>query len=582
MLCKHCNAEVANEEHTCPFCGGSLNDKKSQDSQAPAHLFRADTKDKYNFYISKKVVKYVSLGLLFVIIAITSISSLISYFSRPDLTNCIVISTEGYNGYAYSSYNVNMQTLKKAVFGKESGENLSYEELGKLDLLKAQIEGALIKQGKWEHLCNGDESSLLINNLKGISNTVDMKFRNKTKITHVVSNLQEPRIIPIKDVLSPVFYGAEGTGHVQLVIDSNQVPFDIYAENNKLYIDHTPFEYKTSGNEGTLSNNDIFSLSLPESSQALSDIINKYGCGFDEENVNYSVSGLGDLPVIDIFSHVDLFFYGVSGDAEMDVQWKEENIVCDHYKIVKDDYNDDYNGYFSIYSDLDLDKPLSFKKVYQSDDREGFDYHVGSYAIFGNPMDYLTGGQIIDVEIISEDETVISEDSLNQYGFKISPCSRQETVDGNALSHYVTSVEQINSDMVKQYATSKIPDVEEYLLEKWDYITRGEDIYILLVQAIIKKCVPNNKAFIGKKNPDDNEYTLWLVYPSILYDDEMGEDKTVFVIATINSLQLSPDGTEIANYGTPSFDYLLSEQELAIIYDAFDHPENDFHEIQLD
>ncbi len=575
--CENCNAEISSLAIICPYCGCDLKEEKTSDT-----FFREDSKNSYNFYISKRFIKKAAIGLICSIVTLLSISLAISYHNRPDLTRCIDISVIGYNGYAYSLYTINTQLLKTEIQSASHNSEQPYEYTEQFDQIVALIENSIEKSGKWEQLQNGDEFSIIIDNLQELSNRTGIKFKNKSKITHTVSNLQTPKIIPLEDVFSPMFYGRNGSGCVQFIIDSNKVPFDVYAEDGKIFIDHIPFEYETSGNEGKLSDNDILSLSFQKSAQAFSDIINTYGCGFDEDKVEYKVYGLDDSPVIDLFSSLNIIFYGVSGDAEMDVQWKEDSIITDHYKIVPSNYDDDYNGYFSIYSNLDLSKSLSFKKKSQTNDIDEYDYYIGDYAVYSEIMSNLCGGQIITIGICSEDGTIISDDSFEQLGFQILPCTKQETVDGSKLAHYITSVDQIDRDMIIKYASNKLSDVKDYLWDNWSFITRGNDKYIVLSEFNIKNCTLNKKAYFGKKDSSENEYCLWLVYACTLYDDEMSEDKTVFVIATIDSLQLNPAGTEIANYEKPSFDFLLSEQELAIIYDAFDHPENVFCEIQLD
>lgn len=532
MFCGFCGKEISKEDTQCPYCKKEVNNQQKQQ----ASLFRADTKENYNFFISKKVLKVVVLGLVCFVTVLISITTLVSYFNRPDLTKCIELDTTGYNGYAYSSYKINMQTLKEEISKGQDKKSSYYAEFDQLDWIKMQIEESILKSGKWEHLCNGDESILEINDLRSLSKSVGIKFRNKTKISHSVSNLQEPQIMDFHDVFSPVFYGSDGNGSVQFVIDSNKVPFDIYEENNILYIDNIPIELKTSGNEGTLSNNETITLSFPDSSQAFSDIINKYGCGFDVEKVDYTVSGLGDLPQIDVFANLDIVFHGVNGDAEMDVQWKEDKILFDHYKIVKDDEDDDYHGYFSIYCNIDLDKTLSFSNRNHIGNGDGFNYHVGDYVIYGNHMSDLTGGQIIDLGILAEDGSKISEDYL-QFGFKFEPCTKQATVDGNSLSQYITSVEQLSPELVSEFATRNIQSIQDHLMWQWSWLVHKEDEYIGSDQKILSCTLSPTAYFVKSIVQDDFPVdTLYMVYTCVVRDSGLLEDKTIYILAGTDNL----------------------------------------------
>ena len=578
MLCKKCNSEVLDGAKICPVCGNNL-----VDGQGFHTVFRADTEESYNFFIRKKTAKAVTLGLICSIIAITSISAIISYFSRPDLTKCIDIAVTGYNGYAYSSYNVNTKALREELFGRSDSASLSYDESVQLEKLTALLEGSVKQSGKWESLYNGDESVLEIVGLQKVADSIGIKFRNKAQISRIASDLPEPKLFSFQDVFSATFYGKDGQGRAQLTIDSSNIPFDIYTYDGELYIDHEPIIYETSGNAGELSNNDTLSLSFSESSKVFSEIINKYGCGFSDDKIDFTVTGLSDLPIIDILSYVDIPFYGVSNDAEMGIEWKEESIIRNHYKIMKaDDYDPDYDGFFYIYSDLDLDKNLSIKVIDSASSETTYDYFIGSYAIVGSQMDDLFGGQIIDVSICTDEGENIPADFFNQYGFTVIPLQKQVTVDGSKLSHYVTTVEQLNNEMIKKYANDSLPYIKERILNDWSYIIHGDYDYDCSGKTI-KQCILGKNAYFGKWRSYEDTYCLWLIFACTLKDDQMDGEKTMFIVTRTHSLQANPSGSEISNYVEPMVIYCNTEQEMSTrLYSGYNHPENDFHEISLE
>ena len=274
MICKNCGQEVFENAYICYLCGARLSSEKdltedNYEKIPDLPYFRADTELNYNLYVKKRTVFYALIAAICAFIVIVVISLLISFLNRPNITKCISVKEEGYNGFGHIYYYIDEDKILDEVFDKKSEYDLSDKEIDKKSQLMKELSSSLTMNIENENLKNGDEVSIIINDLSSISKKVKIKFKSKNKLNYIVEALQETKEINADDVFSVAFSGNNGSGCVNLSFKDNQFPFSIYNGDDKdwIYINDCAVKLVSSENQGFLSNGDIFTLSFKSSNE---------------------------------------------------------------------------------------------------------------------------------------------------------------------------------------------------------------------------------------------------------------------------------------------------------------------------
>ena len=139
MKCNECGFEIPDNSNVCPKCGKAIADnaksgialkKSAAPKEAPKEaaqtpmpnaaapkptpnaapkaaaplIIRADSAESYIFYLQKHFFVGLLTVVLAVLLIVTAAVNVVSFVTRIDLTQFVVVKEYGYNGSGYVSY----------------------------------------------------------------------------------------------------------------------------------------------------------------------------------------------------------------------------------------------------------------------------------------------------------------------------------------------------------------------------------------------------------------------------------------------------------------------------------------------
>lgn len=539
MVCKKCGAEVPGNVEKCPACGEAVTALKGK------NFYCGENDTGYILYLKKKAVLFSGVIIATIATVIIALSVIISILTRIDVTDYLKIKVSGYEGKGRLSYELDTQKLAIDMFNCKNYGELTSEEKMTANKTISLLKDSIIVDGETSNLSNDDEVKIKFNNLEKISDKVDYKFKKKNEITYIVSKLSKPEKIELSTIFDTEFNGYNGKGTVKLIKKEDAIlPFTIECYDSALYIDGYEFAFVTSGNEGSLSNGDTFTIEISSGEMSENYLLEQYGTYFDDSKNEYKVSDLMEIDTLDIFSHVDLSLTGLDGNAQTKVEWKSESFSQGGFTVKTNDVN---TGEFEIYSDFYTDNyPLQVvllndgEETYTTQEPE----RIGTFYILSDKSSNISGGDKITFSILDYDRKV-DKDSYVNYGFVFSEVEKQITADSKNLSRYVTSSDQVSVDTIKEFSENITDDIKDYIDNNWAEIAHGTNRFNSYDRKISDDFAAT-EAYLVCTDESSNSYSIWLLYTGTVTDSELKSGKNIYVTAVIpNPAICSSDKSEL-------------------------------------
>ena len=226
--------------------------------------------------------------------------------TKIDMQECIHVEPYGANGYGKTNDWIDEEMLLVLVQTVEMDDESLVAALEKLDLL-TQIEYEL---DKTEKLSNGDKITVTVTYPDSLEDALDADISPKSGSgwTVEVSGLQDVHVYDIFQDIDVTFSGFNGYGKI-----------DVQVNNG------TPIGYTSSQGE-SLSNGDIVTVTLtaPDGGDLLNYCLND-GFMVEHESKEFTVSGLEEAPVIDLFENIDITVEGCSPYLRLSIRGKYED-----------------------------------------------------------------------------------------------------------------------------------------------------------------------------------------------------------------------------------------------------------------
>ena len=242
------------------------------------------------------------IAMLAIILSISGCGSK----TKINLQECIQVEPYGADGYGQVRDWMDEEMLLALIQTEETDDESLVAALEKLDLL-TQIEYEL---DKTEKLSNGDKITVTVSYPDTLEEALGAKLRPKSggSWTVEVSGLEKVHTFDIFQDIDVTFHGFDGYGKIDIQVNGG-----------------TPIGY-TLSQEDRLSNGDVVTVILTDPNGG--DLLNyclKGGFMVEYESKEFTVSGLEEAPVIDLFENIDITVEGCSPYLRLSVSGKYED-----------------------------------------------------------------------------------------------------------------------------------------------------------------------------------------------------------------------------------------------------------------
>lgn len=557
MKCANCGTEMPDSETVCQACGTAV----PEPVPAKPLIIREDTQESYVWYIQKKLVYLVGIVIAAVIglsIAAAFVSSLLS---RVDVTKYLIITADGYDGYGTISYYLDDSALLCDVYDLEDSSelyNLSSDDSAQAKKLVSALRNSISADSGLTNLSNGDSRVFTFNNLKDIGKMAGIKFKNRSQITYKVEKLLEATTIPLSDLFEVTFAGYNGAGCVVLAPGtSRQLPFSLSWYGDFFYIDQYKYTFTTSGNEGTLSNGDSFTLQIKGDSEAAGYLRSVYGIHLaTEDAVEYSVAGLAESQKIDIFSMAELSVSGLDGEAKTQIHWKETDKEIGDIRIVAEDSS---KNTFHIYTTAAVpSSAFCFADdVYYSDDPQ----RIATFYIDADKTKGIYSGDEITFRINASYYDNFAADTFASSGVVFDAIESRLTVDNTMVERYITSEKQVTKENVTALSETMKDSVAEYLKSNWSKIIHGNSGFVCYDQ-VIEEGPTGKEAYFVCTSSKSNSYTLWVLFTGKAKDSETTKAASFYILAQITNPTITAGDGDVISARSVDFSHYESMDDL--------------------
>lgn len=600
MKCNECGFEIPDNSNVCPKCGKAIADnaksgialkKSAAPKEAPKEaaqtpmpnaaapmtapnaaapkpmpnaapkaaaplIIRADSAESYIFYLQKHFFVGLLTVVLAVLLIVTAAVNVVSFVTRIDLTQFVVVKEYGYNGSGYVSYDIDRDLILEKVFGVDDYDDLSEDDEEVYDDLVHSLKSAITGNSPTTELSNGDMVEYTIEDIKDISDSTGLKFKNKDTISYTVSNLNPPVQLKVSDLFDVSFAGYEGSGGI--ILTAKEKSDGHYAETgygNSFYIDgdvSAAVDVKDI-TEATLKNNDTVELSLVASDDN-DTLRSEYGFYIEPDfTESFTVEGLSTSEEIDVFSKLEISVAGVDGEAKVTYKWDSSVVnaeMSDDGKPVLSARSEDSN-YFSVYNKSTYGSfpLLTFSGNKDSSVKYSNDYD--SFSIEASKTRDISGGDTIEFKITSGYDE-IEGDEYSDHGYKFKETSYTYEVDSASLDRYLTSSKQLTKENVSAYGEAVKEEAEAYLKDNWSEVVHGSYSFHCYDQTINSTAI-ESRVFMAKTSYYSNSYTLWYVYTFKVTDSETPKEQTVALVASVSNPLINTADSTISTLDTISF-----------------------------
>lgn len=570
MNCKQCGAEIPDGSVFCEACGTVQTPEPDTGLQLKLqqkpNLLRADTGEQIVFYVKKRFAGMLCAAVLGGAAAITGICLLVSLLNRPDLTDYVTVTAEGYDGRGTVECAVDSTALSERLFGAPPSD-LSQKDAEALSDVVKFMRSSLKTEDSTDHLSNGDKLTFTIENLDMLSESTGLKFKKNNTFEYEVASLRVAQRLALADLIDVKFVGYNGSGCAELSVkEDSGAPFSMGGYDRYLSIDGTSRAYSLSmandiSEYGTLSNGDTLSVHLEDYGSTETYLLENYGVYIDtEEPAEFTVSGLAEPETLDVFSLVDIAASGLDGTANIVYHWKSTDMTQGDLHIYAD--SEDSN-HFRVNSTMPVPRgSIYFVDSYNNNDDETY---IDDFYLQADRSNGLSAGDSVNISLSSRGyDTVQSTDAYSQSGLLLSEISHTMSVDSSMVGRYITSDQQMRMDLIRALGNSQSDRLNETLTENWSRIVHGSSNFACYDQKVTEGPDPTD-AYFAKTNEDANTYTIWMIYRCVCQDSETPDGKPIFMVLTfrdpIVSGGSSPAISTLRDPDISTYDSLTDIQE---------------------
>lgn len=561
MKCAICGNEIPDSETVCPTCGAAVLPPAPEPASAKPLIIREDTEERYVWYIRKKLVYGIGMIMAAVIALCIAGSFVSALLSRVDVTKYLTISADGYDGYGTISYHLDEDALLRDVYDLEETSgyyDLSSEERAQAQRMISALKNSISADSSLTNLSNGDSRVFTFNNLKDIEKTVGIKFKNKSQITYKVETLMEATTIGVYDLFDVSFTGYNGAGCVVLTPGtSRQLPFNLSWYGDSFYIDHYTYTFLTSGNEGTLSNGDSFTLQIKGDSEAAAYLRSAYGIHLaTDEKIEYSVKGLAESQKIDIFAMAELTVSGLDGEAKPIINWKETEKEFGDIRVAVEDAD---GSSFQIYTTATVPTaPFGFaEEQYASGDAK----RIASFYINADKTKGIYSGDEITFRISASYYDDLTAETFASSGLVFETIESKLTVDNTMVARYITSEKQVTQENIAALSETMKDGITQYLKKNWSQIVHGNSGFVCYDQTITEGPTAS-KAYFACTSSKSNSYTLWVLFTGKAKDSETTKDTSFYIVAQITNPTITAGESSVISGRSVDYSYYKSMEKL--------------------
>lgn len=226
--------------------------------------------------------------------------------TKIDLQEVIYVEPYGADGYGQVRDWMDEEMLLALIQTEETDDESLLSAIEKMDLL-TRIE---YKLDKTEKLSNGDKITVTVSYPDTLEEALGAKLSPKSggSWTVEVSGLQEVHVFDFFQDIDVSFHGFDGYGKIDIQVNGG-----------------TPVGCNVSQEDG-LSNGDVVTVELtaPDGGDLLDYCLND-GFMVEYERKEFTVSGLEEAPVVDLFENIDISIEGRSPYLSLSIRGKYED-----------------------------------------------------------------------------------------------------------------------------------------------------------------------------------------------------------------------------------------------------------------
>ncbi len=437
----------------------------------------------------KRIILFSSLGAAFLALIAVGIFLLYYFsFTRIDASKIYKVTYEGVNGKGRADVGLDEESEKIADLIEDCIDDGDLQLAFLISSLDFDVEDN-------EDLSNGDKVKVTLDYDKEEFDDYKIKFSNTTfEIT--VEDLKEATELDLFKDLTVNFEGVDGYGTASI----NNSSVDSFAY---MYV-----QYSLKEDSSNLKNGDTVTVVADVSESILND--NGYTTSVFEKE--YTVEGLKEVKLYDVFRDIQLVYEGVSPNLTVSVDSSgcEDDIRNNVYFYINDYYNKKNGDTVTVTAEFNVDNMRQL-----------------GYDIIQETKDYVIENQ---GEYISEvkPETVSSLDEV-----MVKLLTNWMTVNGDDYIY--------ETDITSTYGDGYIlSDAQNEIINRYFSVMPGYDPYN--IYAVINKCT----------------------YTVTNYDKNDTQTKEFYIIVTLTNVASTIDGTY--TYTTPET-YLYSDDFNDLIED---------------
>ena len=261
----------------------------------------------------KKYIKHTLVCLLIVVMALAALTGC-GGKKQIDLRDYVEVEITKANGYGLADYEIDDASLEALVLTGGAEKKSDLEILAMLELL-AKIDYTL---DKTDHLSNGDIITVTVTYPDALEEALNAKITPESgdSWTVEVKDLPELYTFDLFGNIEVSFFGFDGYGQCDVQVNGgDNVGYVLSKEEN-------------------LSNGDVVTITLtgPNGSDLIDYCINQEFLP-EVESKEFTVSGLEEIPQIDLFEDLDVTVEGRAPFLDLAICGKYDNI---EYEVTTD------------------------------------------------------------------------------------------------------------------------------------------------------------------------------------------------------------------------------------------------------
>lgn len=383
----------------------------------------------------KKLFIIISVVVLLLVAAIVTTVILLNRTKNINLSECIKIEYEGYEGYATATVGIDSSKLSN--------------QIGNKDIAKKFEKKAELKAENTTNLSNGDEIKITVSISNSFLEENKLELKNK-KVTIKASGIKESEKIDLSKYVNLEYDGFNKHATAKVDLDKS-LEKDIGSDAYKAIKNYAKF---TIENDGELENDKDAEITVDISDSTME----RYGVKIESKEFKVKVSGLSDATEIEAFEGMKVNISGMSPNITVSITNENTDEFAKTVTFTASKTRGLANGDTITIIASNWDKTMAKEE---------------GYALKSTTMEYKIENQAAYVSQISEITPEIKEKMKNLFVEK----AKSKTIDAEQNVYVYTDYKFSNvaggnsyflaSDTIKQDLTIGNPEiVAMYLLTK--------------------------------------------------------------------------------------------------------------------